>query len=60
VGISKYDNDEETEFGEGFKAGTICTLLFLFIVFGVAVLAYHIGETASRAAQDKNAEEVRT
>ena len=60
VRMGKYDRDEMTEFGEGFKAGIICTALVLFILWLVAFVSYDLGKAASRDAQSKLSEEVRT
>ena len=46
MGIERYDRMEVRtydDYGEGFKAGMICTLLFLFILAGVAAIAYEVG-----------------
>jgi Na+-transporting methylmalonyl-CoA/oxaloacetate decarboxylase gamma subunit len=58
--VRKYDSDEMTEFGEGFKAGIICTALVLFILWLVAFVSYDLGKAASRDAQSKLSEEERT
>ena len=58
--MGKYDRDEVTDFGEGLKAGITLTIVVLFVLWLVAFVAYDLGKAASRDAQPKPPEQVRT
>ncbi len=44
MGVSKYENDELTDYGEGFQSGVIFTLLVVFILSAVAAIAHQVGK----------------
>ena len=55
MGVSKYEKDEFTDFGEGFRAGMFLTVFVLFVLSVVAFLAHGIGK-AERDRLEQRAE----
>jgi hypothetical protein len=62
MGIERYDRmelktyDDLDAYGAGFKAGMICTLLFVFILAGVAAIAHEVGRNDRGRSEKAEAE----